>query len=245
MKAAVVTGASSGIGRQIALDLSRKATVYAIARRRSLLESLQSEAAHSHGHIVPLVGDLAESDDQQRLSDLLVSVDPPIDVVINNAGGSVRITEEQPERDWQQALEVQFHAVRRLTDALTPAMVDQGWGRVVNIGAPLEPPTRMNGSTVAKGALTMWSKIRSTELAPHGVTVNTVAPGRVLTEQVFERLHPTEADRAQFARENIPAGYLGEPSDVSALVGFLVSPAARYITGELIHVDGGLRRSAW
>jgi 3-oxoacyl-[acyl-carrier protein] reductase len=103
----------------------------------------------------------------------------------------------------------------------------------------------MNASTVMKGALAVWSKIRSTELGPHGITVNIVAPGRVLSEQVIDRLHPTETARADFARANIPMGRLGDPSEVAAVVGFLVSDAARYVTGEVIHVDGGLRKSAW
>jgi 3-oxoacyl-[acyl-carrier protein] reductase len=238
---AVVTGASAGIGRHIALDLSSDHTVVAVARREDLLLALESEAKEQGGEIIPVVADLANRHDQNRLFRHLQSLQPQPTVLVNNAGGSVP---DPTDDDWASALELQFHAVRRLSDALVDGMVDAGFGRVVNIGAPLEPPPRMNASTVAKGALTIWSKIRSTELGPYGITVNVVAPGRILSEQILTRLHPTEEERQAFAQANIPVGYIGDPADVTALVRFLISPEARYITGEVIHVDGGLRKSA-
>lgn len=238
---AVVTGASAGIGRHVALDLSTDHEVVAVARREDLLSTLKSEASARGGGIKPVTADLSSRSDQDRLVQLLAAMQPRPAILVNNAGGSVP---EPSEEEWASALEVQFHAVRRLTDGLAKGMMEAGWGRVVNIGAPLEPPVRMNASTVAKGALTIWSKMRSTELGPFGITVNVIAPGRILSEQIVTRLHPTEKEREAFARANIPVGYMGDPADVTALVRFLISPAARYITGEVIHVDGGLRKSA-
>jgi 3-oxoacyl-[acyl-carrier protein] reductase len=244
-RSAVVTGASAGIGRQIALELSEHRRVVAIARRGDLLAALSDEAASQGREVVSLVADLSDPAEHNRVARVVKADEHAVDVIVNNAGGSVRVSPEDPEPAWSEALEVQFNAVRRLTDAVVPGMVSRGWGRVVSIGAPLEPPPTMNASTVMKGALAVWSKIRSTELAPRGITVNIVAPGRVLSEQVVERLHPTETDRAAFAKDNIPMGRLGDPTDVAAVVRFLVSDAARYVTGEVIHVDGGLRKSAW
>ncbi len=90
-----------------------------------------------------------------------------------------------------------------------------------------------------------WSKGLSTVVGLFGITVNSIVPGRIHSEQIDQRLHPTTEDRAQFASANIPLGYFGEPEDVAALVTFLCSPRARYITGEIIHVDGGLRHHAF
>jgi 3-oxoacyl-[acyl-carrier protein] reductase len=219
--------------------------VFGVARRGKMLESLQDEASSFSGEFISVVADLSERNGQEMAIATISEGDSPVSVVVNNAGGSVVINEIDPEPDWMASLELQFHAARRIADAFVSDMIDLGFGRIINIGAPLEPPTRMNGSTVAKGALTVWSKMRSSELGRSGITVNTVAPGRVISEQVLERLHPTEADRRRFAEENIPLGYLGHPEDVAGVVSFLISEDARYITGELVHVDGGLRRGAW
>ena len=240
---AVVTGASAGIGRSTALRLARTHTVVAVARRGTLLDQVANES-EPIGRIVPLVADLST---RYGVDDVIsqVSATGPIGILINNAGGSVPIDRAGDEEAWRRSLELQFHTPRRLAEAFLPAMIAAGFGRIINIGAPLEPPASMNGSTVAKGAMTIWAKILSTEYGRNGITVNTIAPGRILSEQVLERLHPTAEDRQRFAQEHIPLGYLGAPEDVAALVEFLVSEDARYITGELIHIDGGLRRSAY
>lgn len=238
---AVVTGASAGIGRSTALRLALTYTVVAVARRRTLLEELADEAPQ--GHVLPFVADLSTMQGITATVSFATQTGSAA-ILVNNAGGSVPIHQAGDEEAWRQSFDLQFHAPRRLAEAFIPGMIDQGFGRIINIGAPLEPPPRMNGSTVAKAAMTLWAKILSTEFGPYGITVNTIAPGRILSEQVTERLHPTEQERQQFAGENIPLGYLGDPEDVAELVLFLASDRARYITGELIHIDGGLRRSA-
>jgi 3-oxoacyl-[acyl-carrier protein] reductase len=240
---AVVTGASAGIGRSAALRLAKNHTVLAVARRGTLLDQLADESEPT-GCIVPVVADLAT---RGGVDDVIsrASGIGPIGILINNAGGSVPIDREGDDEGWRRSFELQFHTPLRLAEAFLPAKIAAGIWRIVNIGAPLEPPARMNGSTVAKGAMTVWAKILSTEVGRNGITVNTIAPGRILSEQVLERLHPTAEDRQRFAQENIPLGYLGAPEDVAALIEFLISDDARYITGELVHIDGGLRRSAF
>lgn len=243
---AVVTGASSGIGRGISLRLLREGhLVFGVARRRVLLDMVYEESRNLSGSFEPVVADLSEATGQAFAIREVRRKHAMVSVIVNNAGGSVKIDASDPEPDWAVSLELQFHAARRLADAFVPDMVELGFGRIVNIGAPLEPPSQMNGSAVAKGALAIWSKIRSTELGKWGITVNTIAPGRVMSEQVSQRLHPTEAERVRFAEDNIPLGYIGQPDDIASLVSFLVSDEGRYITGELINVDGGLRKGAW
>ena len=114
------------------------------------------------------------------------------------------------------------------------------WGRIVNISGVVVAP-KLNGAAPAKAALVSWSRTLSSELGPYGVTVNTVAPGRINSAQI-QRLHPTEQSKADFIQQNIPAGYFGEPHDIGHLVAFLASPLARYINGAAIPVDGGAVR---
>jgi 3-oxoacyl-[acyl-carrier protein] reductase len=102
----------------------------------------------------------------------------------------------------------------------------------------------MNAASPAKAALQSWSRSLAIELAPFGVTVNCIAPGRINSVQILERLHPTEESRRRYVEENIPAGRFGEPRDIANLVAFLASPCASYITGVTIPVDGGLLRLA-
>ena len=115
----------------------------------------------------------------------------------------------------------------------------QKWGRIVNISGSMEP-RGLNAAIAAKGALHLWAKGLSCDIAADGVTLNTIQPGRIDSEQIREKLHPTEKSRRSFIERNIPIGYFGEPSDVAHLAAFLASPAARYITGAVIPVDGGM-----
>jgi 3-oxoacyl-[acyl-carrier protein] reductase len=133
--------------------------------------------------------------------------------------------------------------VRRLTNQFIPTMRGQRWGRIINITGANEPPG-INIASVAKAALHNWAKGLSRELAADGITVNCLPPGRINSEQILERLHPTEENRQAFIAANIPIGFFGEPEDMAHLIAFLASPLARYITGEVIHVDGGMHRFA-
>jgi 3-oxoacyl-[acyl-carrier protein] reductase len=138
-----------------------------------------------------------------------------------------------------EAIELNFTRYRQVTHALFPGMIKRGWGRIINITGKSEPEG-LNAAFAAKAAVHAWAKGLSRELGKHGITVNCIPPGRIMSEQT--RRHYPEDYRKQFAEEEIPVGYWGEPEDLAALAVFLASPVARYITGAVIPVDGGLRR---
>jgi 3-oxoacyl-[acyl-carrier protein] reductase len=242
-KIAVVTGASVGLGREIAKVLAAEgAQTVVTARRASLLATLQTEITAAGGArplAVPL--DLYTGEAPARLRDAALAEFGRVDILVNNAGGSRPIAWDAPDAAWDESFSLNFTAVRRTTQALLPGMIERRWGRVLCVTGSAEPST-VNAAVAAKAGVHAWAKGLSREIGRHGVTINCLAPGRIHSEQIDTRLHPTPESQAKFAR-NIPLGYFGDPCDVAFLVAFLCSPRARYITGERIHVDGGLHRS--
>jgi 3-oxoacyl-[acyl-carrier protein] reductase len=242
-RVAVVTGTSVGIGREIARVLAAEGVQTVVtARRANLLATLQDEIERAGGPrplAVPL--DLYEVEAAARLRDAALAAYGHVDILINNAGGSRTVPWDSPDSVWDESFSINFTAVRRLTQALLPGMIERRWGRVLCVTGSAEPST-VNAAVAAKAGVHAWAKGLSREIGRHGVTINCLAPGRVHSEQIDKRLHPTQESQAEFSK-NIPLGYFGDPGDVAFLAAFLCSPKARYITGERIHVDGGLHRS--
>ena len=242
-KVAVVTGASVGIGREIAKVLaSEDVQTAVIARRANLLATLREEIERAGGpRPLTLPIDLYAPDAAVRIRDAALSAYGRVDILINNAGGSRTIPWDSPDAAWDESFSLNFTAVRRTTQALLPGMIERRWGRILCVTGSAEPST-VNAAVAAKAGVHAWAKGLSREIGRHGITINCLAPGRIHSEQIDMRLHPTPESQAEFAR-NIPLGYFGDPSDVAFFAVFLCSPKARYITGERIHVDGGLHRS--
>ena len=241
-KTALVTGASQGIGRAIALGLAAEGARVALAARRlPLLQELAREIAQG-GAPEPVVieADLANPETPQRLASVAAQKLGRIDVLINAAGGSRPLPFEASIEQWQEGMTVNFFRLRELTHAVVPGMIAQRWGRIVNITGSSEP-RGLNAANSAKAAVHAWAKGLSREVARHGITVNSIKPGRILSEQIL-RMHPTEENRREFAAREIPAGRFGEAAELGDLAIFLASGRARYITGTVIPVDGGLRR---
>ena len=135
-----------------------------------------------------------------------------------------------------------FTRIRQLTHALLPSMIEKKWGRVINISGKSEPE-RMIAAHPAKAAIHAWSKGLSREIGKHGITINCIPPGRIMSEQIRRKYSPEF--RAKQSAEEIPVGRYGEPEELASLAVFLASPVARYITGAVLPVDGGLRRYAF
>src|SRR4051794_12104021 len=235
-KCALITGASMGIGRASAVALAKEGVKLAVAaRRRNLLEDLQKET----GPLVIIEQDFLAEGAPQRIADAALKGLGRVDILVNNAGGSRRFTLESTNEQWEEALTLNFRRHRQLTHLLMGQMIDRKWGRIINITGKSEPEG-LNGAFAAKAAVHSWAKGLSRELGRHGITVNSIPPGRIDSEQILRNYPPEFRERE--SRDDIPVGEYGQPEDIANLVCFLASPRARYITGTVIPVDGGLRR---
>ncbi len=241
-RTALVTGASTGIGRGIALALAEEGVRLAIAARRAhLLEEVAEAIAAKGGHRpVVITSDLYAEDAAATLASAAVRGLGHVDILVNNAGGSRSFTDLHVGEDrWQEAMTLNFHRPRQLADALIDGMIARSWGRVVNITGKSEPE-HVNGAFCAKAGIHSWAKGLSRMVGRHGITVNSIAPGRIHSEQILRNYSP---EYRQWQADNeIPVGRYGEPEGLANLVCFLASPRASYITGTVIAVDGGLRR---
>ena len=236
-RTALVTGASMGIGRGIASALAREGVRLAVAaRRRGLLEDLQKELG---AKLVIIEQDFMQEGAAQKIAQAALDGLGAVDILINNAGGSRRFTLDSSEEQWTEAITLNFTRQRQLAHQLLPQMIARNWGRIINITGKSEPEG-INGAFAAKAAMHAWAKGLSREVGRHGITVNSIPPGRIDSEQIRRNYSPER--RAKEEREDIPLGEYGKPEDIANLVCFLVSPLARYITGTVIPVDGGMRR---
>jgi len=254
-RVAVVTGASAGIGRATCTVLVEAgAKVFAVARRADALDELA--ASSPSGAVVPVAADLTAADAAASVARAVEATTGRLDILVNAAGGSRTVAVDADDAAWDEAMELNFSAGRRLTQALLPLLRSSGRGRVITVSGSSEPATNpvfgdpsrasaLNASNSAKAAVHAWSKGLSREVGRDAMTVNCVAPGTVLTEQLA-KIFPTDADRERHVADlAIPAGRFGTPVEVAHTVAFLASDLARYITGEIIHVDGGKRRFAF
>jgi 3-oxoacyl-[acyl-carrier protein] reductase len=237
-RSGVITGASAGIGRGIALALGTQGVRLTLHGRSSdRLAALAKQIAEAGGPVPNVVAHDLTADDAV---DAIVAASGDADIVVNNAGGGRALDRSATEAQWDEAFTLNFTRHRQLTQRLVPAMIEAGWGRIVNITGKSESAKGVNGAHIAKAAMHAWAKGMSRDVGRNGVTVNCIAPGKINSDQIMRRYSAAERERE--AREDIPVGYYGEPADIAHLVTFLVSPLARYITGTVIPVDGGLRR---
>jgi len=236
-KTALVTGASAGIGRAIARSLAAEGVKIAVAaRRRDLLESLQSEIG---AKLVIIEQDLMAEDAAGKVASQALAGLGAVDILVNNAGGSRKFDLNTTEAQWNEALTLNFTRQRQLAHSLLDQMMARKWGRIINLTGKSEPEG-INGAFCAKAAMHSWAKGLSREVGKHGITVNCIPPGRILSEQILRNYTPEY--RQWQSEHEIPVGEYGQPEDIANLVCFLASPRARYITGAVIPVDGGLRR---
>jgi 3-oxoacyl-[acyl-carrier protein] reductase len=242
-KVALVTGASVGLGRAIAKELAAEGCKLALlARRRPLLEELAAELPASAEPLI-IEQDFTAKDAAANIKAAMEACFGRCDILVNNAGSSRPQVDLGSDEVWMESMEINFHAGRRITHALVPMMQANKWGRIINLTGQDEP-FMVNAANAPNGAVHIWAKALSRMLGKDGITINSLPPGRIRSEQIDRRILPNEEARRAWAEKEVPVGYIGEARDMAVIATFLCSPLARYITGQVIHVDGGARRFA-
>ena len=235
-----VTGGANGLGRGLAIGLARIGWRVAVSDiDQTAIESLQTELAAIAPSLV-MAGDVTSSDDIERVLNELEDKLGPLDAVINNALFAVRGSVlDVTEVDWRRAIDVNLTGYFLCTQAAARRMVSRRAGRIVNISSGAAergiPGTVAYGC--AKGGVNAMTRIFAVELAQHGICVNTVTTGPIMTEG-FATL-AADAAGIEARRRRVPIGRLGTVDDCLGIIEYLLSPASAWTTGALFHVDGG------
>ncbi len=240
-RVALVTGGSRGIGRAIALRLAEEGCDVAVNYLAS------SAAADEVAGIIKGMGrralavkaDVALPDEGESMVILAEEELGPIDILVNNAGiHKHHRSWEMSVEDWQRIIDVNLTGAYLTTRLLGPRMAQRGWGRVINISSVVAMSGTDHEAHYAASKAGMHGLTKSTalELSPRGVTVNAVAPGWIRTDMTGDA---TEEEMAE-ARREIPLGRIGEPEEIASVVAYLASPDASYVTGQVLHVNGGM-----
>ena len=236
-KRALITGASGGIGSEIAESLHLKgATVTLSGTREQALDALASKLGE-RVHVV--VGDLSSVKDAQYLLDATNNSMGEINILVNNAGITKdKLAMRMTDEDWQLVLEVNLGAVFRLSRGCLRSMIKRRWGRIVNITSVVGASGNSGQANyaAAKAGTTGMTKAIAAEVASRGITVNCVAPGYIVTPMTDS----LDNSQKESLLTMIPMGRLGKPKDVAACVSFLASDEAAYVTGQTLHVNGGM-----
>jgi 3-oxoacyl-[acyl-carrier protein] reductase len=237
-RTAIVCGASQGMGLAIAEAFAREGmNVAMFARRRKVLE-VEAERLGA----LAVQGDVTNPQDCERLVERTVEAFGGVDVLVNNGGGPTRGPAlDVNDESLESAVALLLLSAVRLTNLCLPHLRRSPAGRVINIESSTvkEPADNLALSNAVRPGVVGWAKTLSREIGPDGITINTIAPGRIDTERLAEVYPdgPTEADL-----RTIPLRRLGRPDEIAAVVSFLASDAGSYVTGTVIPVDGGLIR---
>ncbi len=235
-KIALVTGASRGIGRAIAQQLAEQGyTVVGTATTQAGVQTINEFAT----------GLVLDVSNQQSIDDLLATLDSTVgmpNILVNNAGITAdNLLMRMRDEEWDRVISANLTSVFKLTKACIRPMIKQKWGRIVNISSVVAftgNPGQANYAATKAGMVGL-SKSVAHEVASRGITVNVIAPGFIETDMT----KGLTSDQQELLLKQIPMGRMGQAGDIAAAVQFLVSDHASYITGETIHVNGGMLMS--
>lgn len=255
-KTALVLAASKGLGKACAAALvAEGADIIIGARNAATLERTAEELrAAGKGRVMAVPVDVTDPHQATDIVSAAATTFGKIDILINNAGGPPFAPFESfDETQWQKAFELSLLSTVRFSRLVIPHMRRTGSGRIINIvslSVKTYVPNSVLSTSMRMGVIGM-AKMLATELGPDNITVNNVAPGSILTDRLKQTMTPTgpgspsfDEIMAQRTRE-IPLGRIGKPEELAALVAFLASPLAGYITGTTIQVDGGAIKSPY
>lgn len=239
-KVALVTGASRGLGAEIAVALAEAGADVAVHGNTRSPEATSRRIRDLGRRVLPVAGDLADPEVPERLVEETVGGLGTLDVLVNNAGTIRRApAAETTDEDWLAVIDVNLHGVFRACRAAGGHMLEKGRGKIVNIASLL---SFQGGVTVpayaaSKGGVAQLTRALANEWAGRGVNVNAIAPGYMRTDNTAAL--QADATRNRQILERIPAGRWGEPSDLAGAAVFLASAASDYVHGHVLVVDGG------
>ena len=241
-KVALITGAGRGFGEATAALFVDEGADVALNYLNSKADcEAIAEKAHEAGQrAITVQADMREADDIDRLAEKTLAEFGRVDILVNNAGVLYRGPfADSDEADWRDEIEVNIFGPMRLTRALLPHMIERGQGRIINLSSQLAP-TGSAGSAVyaaTKGFILTWTKSLAQEVGQHGVNVNAIGPGSIVTDMNLD-VYPDEEAQAQRATE-IPLRRLGSPRDVAECALFLASEGSNFLTGQMLSPNGG------
>ena len=256
-KVALITGASQGIGKAIALTLAEEGCNLAIcARRKEALDSSAKEIRTKGVEVLAIQSDVTKPEDNKNFVSQAAKKFGRIDILVNNAGhGNASDPMELPEEVFRHHMDLMLFGPIQLCREVVPYMRKQGWGRIINISSIFgkQPGNQLDYDSI-KASLQMVTKDLSNHLAKDNILVNAVCPGPIrtplwegpgaLAERLGQQLGMSAPEVMKwFAQQNIPLGHHGDPEDIANIVAFLASDKAKFITGQAINVDGGMVKS--